>query len=64
MKLVILDRDGTINVDSPDFIKSPAEWTPMEHASRVSRTSASSHTPTANCGSPAAKPSSTHSSSA
>jgi D-glycero-D-manno-heptose 1,7-bisphosphate phosphatase len=29
MKLVILDRDGTINVDSPDFIKSPAEWQPI-----------------------------------
>jgi D-glycero-D-manno-heptose 1,7-bisphosphate phosphatase len=29
MKLVILDRDGTINVDSPDYIKSPAEWTPI-----------------------------------
>ncbi|HXU43263.1 MAG TPA: D-glycero-beta-D-manno-heptose 1,7-bisphosphate 7-phosphatase [Burkholderiales bacterium] len=27
MKLVILDRDGTINHDSEDYIKSPAEWT-------------------------------------
>lgn len=26
MKLVILDRDGVINYDSPDFIKSPEEW--------------------------------------
>jgi D-glycero-D-manno-heptose 1,7-bisphosphate phosphatase len=26
MKLVILDRDGVINEDSPDFIKSAAEW--------------------------------------
>ena len=26
MKLVILDRDGTINEDSDQFIKSPAEW--------------------------------------
>jgi D-glycero-D-manno-heptose 1,7-bisphosphate phosphatase len=26
MKLVILDRDGTINEDSDDYIKSPAEW--------------------------------------
>ncbi|MFO1258166.1 MAG: D-glycero-beta-D-manno-heptose 1,7-bisphosphate 7-phosphatase [Gammaproteobacteria bacterium] len=26
--LVILDRDGVINHDSPDFIKSPAEWIP------------------------------------
>src|SRR6185503_8827479 len=30
MKLVILDRDGTINVDSEDFIKSPNEWRPLE----------------------------------
>ena len=29
MKLVILDRDGTINHDSEDYIKSPAEWTPI-----------------------------------
>ncbi|HEU0197155.1 MAG TPA: D-glycero-beta-D-manno-heptose 1,7-bisphosphate 7-phosphatase [Nevskiaceae bacterium] len=26
MKLVILDRDGVINEDSPDYIKSPQEW--------------------------------------
>ena len=26
LKLVILDRDGVINVDSDHFIKSPAEW--------------------------------------
>ncbi|MBY0545416.1 MAG: D-glycero-beta-D-manno-heptose 1,7-bisphosphate 7-phosphatase [Gammaproteobacteria bacterium] len=26
MKLIILDRDGVINADSPDFIKSPDEW--------------------------------------
>ena len=26
MKLVILDRDGVINVDSVNFIKSPNEW--------------------------------------
>jgi D-glycero-D-manno-heptose 1,7-bisphosphate phosphatase len=25
-KLIILDRDGVINEDSPDFIKSPEEW--------------------------------------
>lgn len=30
MKLVILDRDGTINLDSEDYIKSPAEWTPIK----------------------------------
>lgn len=29
MKLVILDRDGTINEDSDDYIKSPAEWQPI-----------------------------------
>jgi D-glycero-D-manno-heptose 1,7-bisphosphate phosphatase len=28
-KLIILDRDGVINVDSPDFIKSPDEWIPI-----------------------------------
>ena len=29
MPLVILDRDGVINRDSPDFIKSPREWEPL-----------------------------------
>ena len=29
MKLVILDRDGVINEDSDDFIKSPSEWKPI-----------------------------------
>ena len=29
MKLVILDRDGVINLDSKQFIKSPAEWRPI-----------------------------------
>lgn len=29
MKLVILDRDGVINFDSPHFIKSPDEWKPI-----------------------------------
>ncbi|TWI64231.1 D-glycero-D-manno-heptose 1,7-bisphosphate phosphatase [Pseudoduganella lurida] len=28
-KLIILDRDGVINHDSPDFIKSPEEWIPI-----------------------------------
>ncbi len=32
MKLVILDRDGTINEDSDDFIKSPEEWRPFPGA--------------------------------
>ncbi len=26
MRLIILDRDGVINADSDDYIKSPAEW--------------------------------------
>ncbi|MCK9260892.1 MAG: D-glycero-beta-D-manno-heptose 1,7-bisphosphate 7-phosphatase [Azoarcus sp.] len=29
MKLIILDRDGVINVDSDQFIKSPDEWKPI-----------------------------------
>ncbi|MDJ0955289.1 MAG: D-glycero-beta-D-manno-heptose 1,7-bisphosphate 7-phosphatase [Arenicellales bacterium] len=29
MRLVILDRDGVINQDSDDFIKSPEEWIPI-----------------------------------
>ncbi len=29
MKLVILDRDGVINQDSVNYIKSPAEWKPI-----------------------------------
>ncbi|MFG7076059.1 D-glycero-beta-D-manno-heptose 1,7-bisphosphate 7-phosphatase [Burkholderia pseudomallei] len=28
-KLVVLDRDGVINVDSDAFIKSPDEWIPL-----------------------------------
>jgi D-glycero-D-manno-heptose 1,7-bisphosphate phosphatase len=32
MKLVILDRDGTINVDSDQYIKSPQEWQPLPGA--------------------------------
>jgi D-glycero-D-manno-heptose 1,7-bisphosphate phosphatase len=30
MKLVILDRDGTINHDSDNYIKSPGEWRPID----------------------------------
>ncbi len=30
MKLLILDRDGVINKDSPDFIKTPEEWLPIK----------------------------------
>lgn len=29
MKLIILDRDGVINQDSDQFIKSPTEWQPI-----------------------------------
>ena len=32
MKLVILDRDGTINRDSDEFVKSPEEWLPLPGA--------------------------------
>lgn len=30
MTLVILDRDGVINHDSPDYIKSLSEWQPIK----------------------------------
>ena len=30
MKLVILDRDGVINIDSKNYIKNPDEWIPIE----------------------------------
>ncbi len=29
MKLLILDRDGVINVDSDQYIKTPEEWQPL-----------------------------------
>lgn len=29
MKVLVLDRDGVINADSPDYIKSPDEWRPL-----------------------------------
>lgn len=29
MNTVILDRDGVINIDSDNFIKSPHEWIPI-----------------------------------
>lgn len=28
-RIVILDRDGVINEDSPDYIRSPADWHPI-----------------------------------
>lgn len=30
MPLVLLDRDGVINEDSPNYIKSPDEWLPID----------------------------------
>jgi D-glycero-D-manno-heptose 1,7-bisphosphate phosphatase len=32
MKLIILDRDGTINEDRDDFVKTPEEWVPIPGA--------------------------------
>jgi D-glycero-D-manno-heptose 1,7-bisphosphate phosphatase len=32
MKLVILDRDGTINEERDDFVKSEADWVPLPGA--------------------------------
>lgn len=32
MKLVILDRDGTINHERDDYVKSPEEWVPLPGA--------------------------------
>jgi D-glycero-D-manno-heptose 1,7-bisphosphate phosphatase len=32
MKLVILDRNGSINVHREDFVKSEVEWTPLPSA--------------------------------
>jgi D-glycero-D-manno-heptose 1,7-bisphosphate phosphatase len=32
MKLIILDRDGTINYDRDDFVKSADEWQPLDGA--------------------------------
>ncbi|HQX05411.1 MAG TPA: D-glycero-beta-D-manno-heptose 1,7-bisphosphate 7-phosphatase [Zoogloea sp.] len=29
MKIIVLDRDGVINFDSDQFIKSPEEWKPI-----------------------------------
>ncbi|MCI0401800.1 MAG: D-glycero-beta-D-manno-heptose 1,7-bisphosphate 7-phosphatase [Gammaproteobacteria bacterium] len=41
MALIILDRDGVINYDADDFVKSPDEWTPipgsLEAIARLSR---------------------------
>jgi D-glycero-D-manno-heptose 1,7-bisphosphate phosphatase len=32
MKLIILDRDGTINEDRDDYVKTPEEWIPIPGA--------------------------------
>ncbi len=32
MKLVILDRNGTLNLNREDFVKSDVEWTPLPGA--------------------------------
>lgn len=41
MKLIILDRDGVINVDSHEYVKHPDEWHPLpgslEAIARLSR---------------------------
>ncbi|MGT2495195.1 hypothetical protein ACU4GD_44625 [Cupriavidus basilensis] len=29
-KLVVLDRDGVVNLDSDQFIKTPDEWIPID----------------------------------
>ncbi len=34
-RLLILDRDGVINEDSPDFVKSPQEWRPLPGSLRA-----------------------------
>ena len=34
-RLVILDRDGVINRDSPDFVKSADEWIPLPGSIRA-----------------------------
>lgn len=33
--IIILDRDGVINHDSPNYIKSPDEWTAIEGSMRA-----------------------------
>lgn len=34
-RLVMLDRDGVINYDSPDYIKCPEEWEPIPSSLRA-----------------------------
>jgi D-glycero-D-manno-heptose 1,7-bisphosphate phosphatase len=35
MKLVLIDRDGVLNEESPAYIKSPAEWIPIPGAAEA-----------------------------
>jgi D-glycero-D-manno-heptose 1,7-bisphosphate phosphatase len=45
VKLVVLDRDGTINRDSPDYIKSASEWEALPgSAEAISRLNAAGYT--------------------
>lgn len=45
MSLIILDRDGVINLDSPGFIKSPEEWLPIKGSlSAIGRLTQAGHT--------------------
>ncbi len=32
MKLLILDRDGTLNAPRDDFVTTPADWEPLPGA--------------------------------
>lgn len=34
-RLVVLDRDGVINRESPDFIRTPDEWVPLQGSIRA-----------------------------
>jgi D-glycero-D-manno-heptose 1,7-bisphosphate phosphatase len=44
-KLLILDRDGVINKDSPEFVKSAAEWLPLPGSiSAIARLSKAGYT--------------------
>jgi D-glycero-D-manno-heptose 1,7-bisphosphate phosphatase len=43
--LVLLDRDGVVNEDAPDYITSPAAWKPIAGSiSAIARLNAAAHT--------------------
>lgn len=43
--LIILDRDGVINFESPDYIKSPEEWIPISGSiEAIAKLSQAGHT--------------------